>query len=61
MSFTIFYGLHAAAAEEYDSASAALGGYRDLDKGGARYLQIVEDGREIGIADLVARVEGRPA
>lgn len=60
MSFTIFYGLHAAAAEEYGSAGEALDGYRDLENGGARYLQIVEDGREIGIADLVARVEGAP-
>ena len=65
MSFTIWMGLHGAAAEEFETAEDAWRGYLDLESRGARYLQIEEEGRELAITALAARVgavkQGRQA
>ena len=60
MSFTIWMGLHGAAAEEFETAEDAYRGYLDLEARGGKYLQIVEEGRELAITELAARV-GAPA
>jgi hypothetical protein len=51
----VHYGLHGAAAEEYLTPQAAFEGYRRLDLGGAKYLQVSENGRDIPIDELARR------
>jgi hypothetical protein len=56
MSFVIWIGLHGAAAEEFETAEQAYRGYLGLQERGARDLQIVEDARDVSLAELAARV-----
>ena len=61
MTFTVWMGLHGAAAAEFPSARAAIDGVRDLERRGADYLQIVDpQGREVSVDDLtrLAAAEG---
>ena len=61
MSFTVWFGLHGAAAEEFDSAREAYEGALDLERRGAKFLQVVgPDGTEMKmgeLADLASRGE----
>ena len=53
MRFTIWYGLHGAAAEEASSAAEAVRVCESLDGRGAKYLQIVgDDGRDYSREEL---------
>ena len=56
MSFTIWMGLHGAAAEEYETAEQAYRAYRDLEARGGKFLQIMEGDQEVAFNDLAARV-----
>ena len=61
MSFTVWFGLHGAAAEEFDSAREAYEGALDLERRGAKFLQVVgPDGADMNLgelADLASRGE----
>ena len=53
MSFTIWFGLHGTAAEEFGSAREAYAGAQDLKRRGAKYLQVVgPDGTDISMDAL---------
>ena len=59
MTFTIWFGLHGASAEEFGSASAAYEGALDLERRGAKYLQVVApDGKDISLTALAALAAG---
>ena len=55
MTFTVWFGLHGASAEEFDSAREAHDGALDLERRGAKYLQVVApDGKDISMDALAA-------
>ncbi|MDQ8754943.1 hypothetical protein RCO27_01760 [Sphingosinicella sp. LHD-64] len=55
MTFIVHYGLHGAAAEEYLTPQQAFEGYRRLEQGGAKYLQVSENGQDVPIEELARR------
>ena len=58
MSYTIWIGLHGAAAEEFAAAAEAAEGYLSLQARGARYLQVVgPDGQDLAYEALRALVK----
>ena len=55
MTYVIWKGLHGVAAQEFANARLAHEGYRDLDRRGAKYLQVIgPDGSEIDVDALAA-------
>ena len=53
MTFMVYHGLHGAVAEGFDTAREALGRWDELERGGAKYIQVVDPaGRDLSREEI---------
>ncbi len=58
MTFTVWFGLHGAAAKAFGSAREAYDGALRLERRGTKYLQVVgPDGKEVSMEALATLAE----